>query len=1519
MAAAALLGSALSALPASAAGASTTSTGSRATHHSTPGPSRSVVPTNVHALANNASATVTWSGPTSVDGSATTSWTVTASTGQSVVAHQPNHWAIVTGLSNGTKVSFGVTATSSAGTTAASASSNMITPEPIAPPTHVLLGKPKTVTYDHYSLIIGGRRTFIYSGEFDPWRTPSPSLWLDRLEEMKAAGFNAVTPYFNWDYTSPAPGVYNFSGVRDMNLFMNDAQKVGLYVIARPGPYINAETDGGGFPGWLVTQSGAARYADPGYLAAAEQWFSEIDPIIAAHQVTRGGDVILYQVENENQNHSPSSIAYMQALEAKVASDGINVPTLANNFGSGVSNWASGPGATDLYGTDLYPLGFNCANTSAFGTPPNVIANHDLGGPNKPLISPEYQGGSFNGWGSSATYKDCRTMTGSAFENVYYKNNLAQGMTIQSNYMTVGGTNWGWLPAPFMYSSYDYGAAITQAGQLPAKYRAEKLVIEMTQAVAPLTETSGVSAPAPSNPAVYAMERTNPTTGTQFLYLAQSNAPSTATVTTQASFSTSSGTIPVQGNITLRGREAKLLVANWAFGHQDLVYSTSEVATQAKVSGGRALLLYGDKGTDGETVLHYAAQPTVQVLSGTVQSTWSPASGNLRLDYVHSGLAEVRVSEGGHSLLLLIGTHATAEQFWKLSTPSGSVLVRGADLVRTAQASLIGSGGHEAALLSLTGDTKAAGPIRIWGPAPVVAASWDGVQLALSHHRDGSVSSTLSGPPAISVPALTNWRFSYEAPERLLNYNDSSWPVADHMSTTNPTKPVTLPVLYADDYGFHHGFTWYRGHFTATSTTTGITLTGDGGQYGAFSVWLNGVFLGSNTSGGQQQQTFSFPFGALHVGGDNVVSVLVESMGHNEDGGSNDAQKRPRGLLGATFTTSGGSAAPAVTWRLEGNKGGTNLQDPTRGVMNPAGLYGTNHGWELPHYPSGSWAKASLPSSFAKAGLPPGIGWYRTTFNLSLPKGVWAPMGLKLSPIHGGKPGAGKGQWQAFIYLNGWMVGRYVNYLGPQQLFYLPQGILHVNGQNTLAIATWSLQPGAGGLGKVSLVPYTVREGGIPVSNVAAPGFSAAIYGKPVRPANPVLSLSSASSTVLPTKAFVVRVSVTNAGEASMADARLSLELPTGWTASGGGVLSFGTIPAGASRSQTVTVVVPAVTTPGAAEVLGRLSYRGAPPDAAGGSQGGTQSVLAGLAVTVPEPLSATLTPSSAVLTPGGSTNTQLAITDNWPEPVTANWSAAAPSGVTVTPSSGTASLAAGGTSTASMKVAASASITSGSYPVPTSLQAGVGGQVVASGTTTFTVDVPTPLASTFDNVGISLPSDPGAANFDASGYSFPEPALVADGAGPGQVVTAGGLFYTMPNVPAGQADNTLSDGQVVAVSGQGNTLGFLEASGGVTTSPGYITGTGQVIYADGSTSSFTVNFGNYYYPAANGNVGTLSVPYLDNPSGPLTHTSYIFTYTVPINPAKAVVAVELPPISGVNVRGPGAAHVFALAVGNHS
>ena len=123
-----------------------------------------------------------------------------------------------------------------------------MTPAAVAPPSHVLLSQPRQVSYDHYSVIIGGKRVLLWAGEFDSYRLPSPSLWIDRLEEMKAAGFNAVSIYFDWDDHSAAPGVYGFTGVRDINRLLNDAQRVGLYVIARPGPFINAETDAGGTP-----------------------------------------------------------------------------------------------------------------------------------------------------------------------------------------------------------------------------------------------------------------------------------------------------------------------------------------------------------------------------------------------------------------------------------------------------------------------------------------------------------------------------------------------------------------------------------------------------------------------------------------------------------------------------------------------------------------------------------------------------------------------------------------------------------------------------------------------------------------------------------------------------------------------------------------------------------------------------------------------------------------------------------------------------------------------------------------------------------------------------------------------------------------------------------------------------------------------------------------------------------------------------------------------------------------------
>src|SRR3569833_1476349 len=103
------------------------------------------------------------------------------------------------------------------------------------------------IAFDQYSVSIDGRRLAVWSGEFHPFRLPSVALWRDVLQKLKASGYNATSVYFDWGYHSPAPGVYDFSGVRDMDRFLGIAAEVGIYVIARPGPYINGEVDAGGF------------------------------------------------------------------------------------------------------------------------------------------------------------------------------------------------------------------------------------------------------------------------------------------------------------------------------------------------------------------------------------------------------------------------------------------------------------------------------------------------------------------------------------------------------------------------------------------------------------------------------------------------------------------------------------------------------------------------------------------------------------------------------------------------------------------------------------------------------------------------------------------------------------------------------------------------------------------------------------------------------------------------------------------------------------------------------------------------------------------------------------------------------------------------------------------------------------------------------------------------------------------------------------------------------------------------
>ncbi|EWM10322.1 beta-galactosidase, partial [Kutzneria sp. 744] len=456
------------------------------------------------------------------------------------------------------------------------------------------------IGFDKYSLTLDGRRQVIWSGEFHPYRLPSPDLWLDVLQKMKATGYNAVSVYFDWGYHSPAPGVYDFTGVRDMDRLLDLAARVGLYVIARPGPYINAEATGGGFPGWLSTQAGRARSDAPDYLAAADEWLTRIDRIIARHQYTDGGgSVILYQIENELSATGTSQQNYVAHLHDKVRADGIDVPVFHNDKGrngiwvpasSGVPGTV--PGKVDLYAFDGYPGG-SCHTDGTPGSP-NAAPDWGLYGPggakggasaspNTPGFAAEFGGGWFDYWGSNGTYPCTAVREGPGYERVFYGTNLANGLTIQNFYMTYGGTSWGWLPAPVVYTSYDYGAAIDEARQLRPKALTMKEMGYLIATVPQLSTMDRAAAVTPSSAAVKVYHNANPDTGTQ-LYVpthSPSNATTDDTFTFPLSTPDGSFTVPQAGTLRLNGQDAKLLLADLDLAGQHLVYSTSEIMAAA--------------------------------------------------------------------------------------------------------------------------------------------------------------------------------------------------------------------------------------------------------------------------------------------------------------------------------------------------------------------------------------------------------------------------------------------------------------------------------------------------------------------------------------------------------------------------------------------------------------------------------------------------------------------------------------------------------------------------------------------------------------------------------------------------------------------------------------------------------------------------------------------------------------------------------------------------------------------------
>ena len=303
--------------------------------------------------------------------------------------------------------------------------------------------------------LLDGKPFRIMAGEIHYQRVPR-EYWADRLMKVRAAGLNTVGTYVFWNALEPEPGQWDLSGGNDLGAFVRTAQRLGLWVIVRPGPYACAEWDFGGLPAWLLrTPDIKVRCSDPRYLAACESYVGKIASVLRDLQVHKGGPVLMVQVENEYGSYG-NDRDYMAALKGFWESAGIEVPLFTAD------------GATP-------PM-------LEAGTLPGCAIGLDPGTSEKdfdeaarlergvPVFCSELYPGWLTHWGEDWA----RVKTEEFLPDLRWL--LDHGKSF-SLYMFHGGTNFGfWAGANFSdryqpdVTSYDYDAPLDEAGRPTPKF-----------------------------------------------------------------------------------------------------------------------------------------------------------------------------------------------------------------------------------------------------------------------------------------------------------------------------------------------------------------------------------------------------------------------------------------------------------------------------------------------------------------------------------------------------------------------------------------------------------------------------------------------------------------------------------------------------------------------------------------------------------------------------------------------------------------------------------------------------------------------------------------------------------------------------------------------------------------------------------------------------------------------------------------------------------------------------------------
>jgi hypothetical protein len=354
------------------------------------------------------------------------------------------------------------------------------------------------------------------------FRLPSKQLWRDRLEKICAAGLNAVELCYPWSYHSQGPGDYDFGGIRDVDALHAMIEEMGLFLIARPGPHLGAEIDLGGLPAWLLRDrsmishchdQGRLGFSAP-FLESTREWFRQILPRVAgcSHlilvKVEKGvsvpgpftrisrdlWDLVLRYLTTPTlpgfgRGHATrgrmlpvrsgrSDVfrdghdnAFVKRIRGLMGEFNLRVPVFHDDGSPSAAEQA----ASELRALDRCPITRIDRDwrddPGTFDALSGDEAATDTHRPGHPVFYSRLQAGWHDGW-SGPGYEWMRGLMGSESIDNLTKAALAQRATLWCYSAFCGGTTWGYMSSPDVYSSYDCSAPIRESGRTGDRYQA---------------------------------------------------------------------------------------------------------------------------------------------------------------------------------------------------------------------------------------------------------------------------------------------------------------------------------------------------------------------------------------------------------------------------------------------------------------------------------------------------------------------------------------------------------------------------------------------------------------------------------------------------------------------------------------------------------------------------------------------------------------------------------------------------------------------------------------------------------------------------------------------------------------------------------------------------------------------------------------------------------------------------------------------------------------------------------------